>query len=495
MIRYLQKMVLGTVMLLVGALHADNWPSVNFDQLNTRNNVNETILSKNNVGNLEVLWETPPLPGLVNVTPIVVDGVVYFGDTAGNLYAKDVVDGTDVYGPINLGAPIDGPVTVVGDTLYATVSNDLKLFAFNLNLTVKVAFNGGSVVIDPASVGLGQVYAGPVVVENILIIPITSNPVDIYFNLFPTIHGGINAFNATTGEFLWKTPITAPDEGAAGGAWSTPAIDTVLKRIYIGTTNALSPPAGDHTAALLSLNYLTGEIVWSKQYTENAVWGLLNPCGKDYDIGASPNLFRVKIQGKHKDLVGVGSKAGVYRVFERLTGKKIWEADMIPQDQFISINGNPSAAYANNTVFTIANYDTSGLPINVLNMYLVMSNPVVQAQAVVQFLASFSTYDHTMIRAFDAKKGELAWSDDSVGSTLASITYANEVLYTGNFNGVFRALRASDGTSLYTDTVGAPISSPITVVDGRVFVAKGILGPGFSQSGGTLRVYALPTAP
>ncbi len=164
---------------------------------------------------------------------------------------------------------------------------------------------------------------------------------------------------------------------------------------------------------------------------------------------------------------------------------------MIPDDQYISINGNPSAAVGDDTIFTIANYDTSGLPLNVYNMYLVMSGQGVQPQAFGQFLASFSTYDNTMIRALDKKSGAIKWSNNLIGSTPASITLANEVLYTGNFNGIFRAISASTGAELFSDYLGAPISSPVTVVNGKAVVVTGIMGSDFTQTGGTVRVYGL----
>ncbi|HEV8052755.1 MAG TPA: PQQ-binding-like beta-propeller repeat protein [Parachlamydiaceae bacterium] len=206
-------------LLCMSSAYASDWSSVNYDYKNSRHNVDETILAPDNVDELTLLWASDPLPGLVNVTPIVVNDVIYFGDSAGNLYAKSLNDGSDVYPSVNLGASIDGPVTVFENTLYAT-SAELKLYAFNLDLTPKTAFNGGSVVIDPASVGIAQVYAGPVVVENIVIIPTTSGGGEIYFNLFPTFHGSITAFSATTGAFLWRTPIVEVNEGAGGGAWS-----------------------------------------------------------------------------------------------------------------------------------------------------------------------------------------------------------------------------------------------------------------------------------
>lgn len=482
------SIVVGSLTLLsMSVLSAADWPSVNFDYQNSRDNDNETVLCPSNVGNLSLLWSRTGLAGLVNVTPIVFNGIVYFGDTTGQLYAVNENTGADVYGPITIGPSIDGPVTVIGTTLYATTS-DLVLHAFNLDLTPKVAFNGGSVVIDPAQVGKGQVYAGPVVVDNIVIIPISASGSEIYFNLAPTIRGTVNAFNATTGALLWRTQIVASDEGAQGGAWSTPAVDKDLKRIYLGTTNSLSPPVSDNTAALISIDYETGAIIWSRQYTKNALWGLLYPCGKDYDVGASANLFKAH----HQDVVGCGSKAGIYRVFDREDGEEVWHARMTPNDQHVSINGNTSAAYADNTVYTISNYDTSGLPNNVLNMYLVMANPIVQAQVFPFFIGSFSFYDNTMIKALNAKNGNEKWSNNSIGATLASITYANGVLYTGNFNGVVRALDADTGNELFVTSVTNPVSSPITVVNGKAFVVTGIVGPGFSQTGGTVNAYALP---
>lgn len=168
---------------------------------------------------------------------------------------------------------------------------------------------------------------------------------------------------------------------------------------------------------------------------------------------------------------------------------------MIPPGTVPGVEGNPGAAYANNTIYAAANSDFSGIPTNVLIVlaqYAVTccNNPA--SSAAIQFIISLSSANNTYINALDASNGCIKWTNEFLGATFASLTHANGIIYTGNFNGVLRALDADTGALLFESLIpGGPpasvIGAPITVTEGRVFVGTGVIEPA-----GGLFVYGLP---
>ena len=77
-------------------------------------------------------------------------------------------------------------------------------------------------------------------------------------------------------------------------------------------------PAGPYEDSLLAIDYTTGKLVWSHQFTSNDIFTVLSIAGggPDSDIGSSANLF--SIDGT--DYIGIGVKNGVYYVLDRDTG-------------------------------------------------------------------------------------------------------------------------------------------------------------------------------
>ncbi len=294
------------------------------------------------------------------------------------------------------------------------------------------------------------------------------------------LRGGFNAFNATTGEFLWRKRVNSQNEGTSGGSWSTAAVDTKLCLIYVDTANGTTPPAGKYTDSLLAINYQTGKIFWSRQYTVNDVWSALYPCGIDYDLDASPNAFK----NKKGAVIGVASKEGIYRVFRRKNGRFVWETKLIPHASSPVTNSNPGSAYANGIVYAIANATFSSTPQGPLTILALNGN----AEAFSLFVQERVQNQFTVISALDADKGDVLWSQNFPTATFSSLTEANGVLYTGNFFGIFKALDASNGNVLFSTSLGDfnTVSAPITFTEGKVFI-----GTGFG-SGGQLIVFSIP---
>ncbi|MEU5668541.1 hypothetical protein AB0H10_38575, partial [Streptomyces longwoodensis] len=50
----------------------------------------------------------------------------------------------------------------------------------------------------------------------------------------------------------------------------------------------------------------------------------------DFDFGSAPNLYTTEIDGKPKELLGIGQKSGVYYTLEPATGKVVWQTQVGP---------------------------------------------------------------------------------------------------------------------------------------------------------------------
>ena len=71
-------------------------------------------------------------------------------------------------------------------------------------------------MIDPANVTTATTFAGPVVVDNLVIVPCSD--ANSGTNVTPTQHQTISAFNALTGAFVWRRIIQPAPFGAQGGS-------------------------------------------------------------------------------------------------------------------------------------------------------------------------------------------------------------------------------------------------------------------------------------
>jgi outer membrane protein assembly factor BamB len=134
--------------------------------------------------------------------------------------------------------------------------------------------------------------------------------------------GSVAALDTRTGRILWRTYTIPADLGGRGGSvWGTAAIDRRRGLAYIGTGQAYSRPAGPLTDALLALRLKDGSLAWHRQFTRDDVFNYFGEvAGKDYDLGASPNLFRIG----RRAVVGVGDKGGRYATLDRRTGATVW---------------------------------------------------------------------------------------------------------------------------------------------------------------------------
>jgi polyvinyl alcohol dehydrogenase (cytochrome) len=162
-----------------------------------------------------------------------------------------------------------------------------------------------------------------------------------------TFRGSVVALDTSTGKKLWqsftilevakparKNPSGTQQFGPSGAAvWSTPTIDEQLGVLYVATGDNYSDPPSNTSDAILAMQLKTGELLWSKQLTENDAFntacGSPQPgnCpeakGPDFDFGQPPIL--VNLGGGKRALV-IGQKSGmVHAVDPDQKGKILWQ--------------------------------------------------------------------------------------------------------------------------------------------------------------------------
>ena len=327
-----------------------DWPLHSLDVYGSRYSPLDEI-NASNVGNLALQWsfETPAADRISQITPVVVDGVMYF-NSGSTLFAVNAMTGESVWtlklepgfagggrGPASGG----GRVYAYGDTtmyavdgatgeLVASFGDSGRLQILNQALQFKYP-DTFPPDLDPVSIGF-RLVTPPVYFENTLYTGAAVSE--------GHIPGGLVIANdATTGAIKWvfnTVPQGPSDDGweivkdtwgsgarAGGGIWTPPAIDPELGLIYFNAGN----PSPDYdgsarhgmnlfTNATIALDLETGDLAWYYQTVHHDLW--------DWDHVTGPVLFDVPLDnGRTLKGVGATGKNCLLYLWHRETGEPI----------------------------------------------------------------------------------------------------------------------------------------------------------------------------
>ncbi len=320
------------VLLACGVAHGadsiqDNWPTYNGDYTGRRFS-GLTQITPQNAGHLQAQWVFHTrTPGVLEATPVVVDGIMYFtgsNDTfalnaeTGQVlwhYARPVSKGLidDASGHINRG------VAISGKRVYMETDN-----AHLLCLDSR----SGSLLWDVAYADWNKNYGAtgaPLILKDKVLVA-TSGGDD-------GVRGFIAAFDKETGKLAWRLwTIPAPGEPGSsswpgdsylhggGTAWMPGTYDPGLNTLYWGTGNASPDYDGDvrpgddlYTASLLAIDPDTGKLKWYFQFTPHDLY--------DYDGVETPVLVDTEYEGKPRKLIVEANRNGYVYVLDRTDGK------------------------------------------------------------------------------------------------------------------------------------------------------------------------------
>jgi polyvinyl alcohol dehydrogenase (cytochrome) len=402
------------------------------DLSNTRLNARERRINRKTVARLTQKWTKNRLVG-VSGTPTVSGRIVYFGDWTGTLWAVKAETGQEIW-TTKIGGTVIGAPAIQGDAVYASSGGTLyRLDRATGAVRWKVVTNENP---------FAQINASPVVVDGLVLQGVAQFEEVVGKAPF-TFRGTIGAYDAETGREAWRFYTTPNDRtsGAGIGIWSTPAVDTRFGLLYVGTGQNTSAPTGPLADSLLAIDYKTGQLRWSRQFTNPDVFGVGHFTGKDADVGASPNLWT----SKGRPLVGVGDKAGVFHALDRDTGAVVWETKLTPGSTFGGVLG--SSAFVDGKLIVSSN----------------IGDPATNAPTK---LAS--------VFALDPASGSLLWkAEDFAGNIFAPVSAVRGVAFVGTDAGTLAALDTRTGARLWTHAAPTKTGCGPSIVNGRVLWGYG----------------------
>lgn len=418
----------------------NQWPFYGHDLSQTRTNVAETKITRSNVAKLAKTWGIDDVVGVTG-TPTVVDGTAYFADWKGQLWAVEAATGKKIWTTPIGGMPVGAPA-VDGKRVFASQGNTLFCLERSTGeITWKVTTNE-----HPQA----QINASPVVVDD-LVIQGTASFENMMNKDTYSFRGSIGAWDVATGKPRWNFFATKADKasGPGAGIWSTPAVDPERGLLFVGTGQGLAPPTPPLADSMLAIDYHTGKLKWSRQFTYPDVFSNGHPGGKDADLGASPNLWT----SNGRDLVGGCDKGGTFHTMDRDSGEEVWKTQLAPGSPFGGAIG--SAAFVDGALIASSN----------------LGDPETNAPS-----------DHSKVFNLDPATGKIRWATDELdGKIFGPISAVPGVAFVGTDKGHLFALEVATGKTLWSMDAPDKTACGPSIVDGRVLWGYGFImfgGPG-----------------
>jgi polyvinyl alcohol dehydrogenase (cytochrome) len=311
--------------------------------------------------------------------------------------------------------------------------------------------------------------------------------------------GSMVALDIRTGAIVWQT-FVLPDNGGlpggfAGGAFvNPPAIDLDNGLLY-GAAGQLYTQPASVTACLAAAPNGWSEACFPEDAYFNSViafdlrtgrprWSFRGAgpdarrlgCGENppswcppwennfsvWDFaGSGANVFRARIRGRWRDVVGIGEKSGVYWALEARTGQLLWATLVGHGDDPGGIQWG--TAVDSRRIYAAIGHNQRRVPYQ---------------------LPSGETITGGSFAALDPSSGRILWQvpDPQEAADLAALTVANGVLYAGSMahtGNQMYALNTATGDILWQYAAGGSVVAGPAVVDGTVF-----WGSGYARTGG-----------
>lgn len=307
------------------------------------------------------------------------------------------------------------------------------------------------------------------------------------------IRGRVMAYDATTGQELWRfhTIPMGDDIGAdtwerpesaktgGGGIWGAMSLDVTRGELYVPVGNPWpdidrdSRP-GDNlfTNSIVILNALTGTLKW---------WHQVSPADwMDYDLAAAPVLYR---GSGTRDYVAIGGKDGYLTVVDRDTHERVFRTPVTTVEH---IYDKPSRegtrmcpGYAGGVEWNGPALDrlTGNLVTGAVDIcFIVTLGKATYSAGRLDFGGTVvPDGDATgWITAVDSETGEVKWRYHAEKPVVAGITpTAGGVTLAGDLAGNFLVFASDSGKLLHKTHVGGAMAGGIITyaIDDRQYVA------------------------
>jgi len=310
-------------------------------------------ITPENVDQLKVAWTwNAPDSGQMQMSPVIHDGVLYGVTAAVRAFALDAATGRELW---TFGEPLRkwysasrGVALWKGkEETRVLFTSGPFLYALDAKTGQPIASFGEGGKVDlhtglPESAKEKFVISSTpgTVFEDLIIMPVRlSEGAD-------AAPGDLRAFNVITGELVWTFhTIPHPGEpgyetwedpeawtnGATGAAnnWSGMSVDVRSGMLFVPTGSAAPDFYGGrrlgsnlYANCLLAMDARTGKLIWHYQFIHHDLW--------DRDAPTPPNLITVQRDGRKIDAVAQLTKQGFVFMFERATGKPLFDIEERP---------------------------------------------------------------------------------------------------------------------------------------------------------------------
>jgi quinoprotein glucose dehydrogenase len=311
-----------------------------------------TQISRGNVASLRQAWAFDTGAKDLQVTPLVIDGVMYL--TGGStVFALQPETGKPIWTYV---AP--GPVSRRGVAYWSggsppsprlySAAGDGRMVAIHARTgTVATDFGEGGFVDLKRSVrgdvdGRFMLISPPVVYQDVVITGGSNGENEPSQGLY----GDIRGWDARTGALLWSFH-TVPRSGEPGvetwegeswknrsgtNAWSYMTLDVDRGLVFAVTG---SPTADFYGAdrkgknlygnSILALDARTGTLKWFHQLVHHDIW--------DWDLPAAPTLIDLNRDGRRIPAVALITKMSTLFILDRVTGEPVFGMEERPVPQ------------------------------------------------------------------------------------------------------------------------------------------------------------------
>jgi quinoprotein glucose dehydrogenase len=334
-----------------------------------------TQIDTSNVNQLQVAWiyntgDADNQGSQIQCNPIVVEGVLYGVSPQMKLFAIDALTGKEKWifdanektGHDMNPASFHIMINSRGVAYWTDGKNDKRIFFTAGSNTFAVDAVTGKPIPTfghDGSIDLHDDLGRDV--KNLFVV--NTSPGIIYKNLIilgtrvdeapPSAPGHIRAYDVVTGKLQW-TFHTIPQPGELGyetwddkdawkhigaaNVWSGFSLDEERGILFAPTGSAAYDFYGGKRKGanlfancLLALDAATGKRIWHFQFMHHDLW--------DKDLPTPPALITLTRDGKKVDAVAQTTKNGMVYVFERETGKPLFDIDEVPVDTVSDLMG------------------------------------------------------------------------------------------------------------------------------------------------------------
>jgi alcohol dehydrogenase (cytochrome c) len=483
-----------------------NWSSYNGDYSGRRySDLHE--ISAANAAQLRAVWVFHPGNSQsLEVTPVVVDGVMYV-TSSNDVFALDARTGRTVWHyrrPVSSGLLDDAAahknrgVALWQQSVYLE-TDDAHLLSLD-------ARSGGlrwDIEYADKTKHYGATSA-PLVVNGAVIVGTSGGD--------SGVRGFLAAYDAATGKRKWRFwTIPGPGEFGSsswrgdaylhggGTTWMPGTYDPELNTLYWTTSNPApdfvgeSRPGDDlYTDCVLALNPDTGELKWYFQFTPHDLY--------DYDANETPVLADVEQSGTMVRLLLQANRNGFFYVLDRVKGKFIQATPFVENLNWakgIDAAGRPLVSGrmpnaegvqlcpgidgATNWFSPAYNPDTRLFYVMALescNLYFADPKPFASGHTYYGTGTKLAPDEHAqkILLALSVADGRPVWRYPQTGqgnSWGGILSTAGGLVFFGDDSGSFEAVDAATGRALWHFNTGQQMrASPMTyAVDGVQYVA------------------------